>query len=351
MKMNKKVFSLEELAAYTNCQLVGNPLHQIEGVADLETASIQDASFLANSRYSQALKQSQAGVIFIDKQHPLLEGKNFLLSDNPSESFQKLVDTLFPQRSTPSGFVGIHPSAIIHPSAQLGQDVTIGPYAVIDEKVVIEGKTFIGSGCYIGPETVIGNECFIHPHVVIREQCQIGHRVIIQPGAVIGSCGFGYLTNQQGKHTKLNQVGNVTIEDDVEIGANSTIDRARFKSTVIGEGSKIDNLVQLGHAVRIGKYNIIVAQTGIAGSTTTGRHVVLAGQVAIAGHLHLADGVVVAGKSGVTKSLSTGKYSGMPAAPIDKYNRNYVLVRQLETYVNQIKELNERVKRLENCQA
>lgn len=345
---SKNKFYLQELATYTGCELIGNPLHQIESVADLETATIQDASFLANPRYNQTLKNSQAGVIFIDRQTALIEGKNFLLSDNPSQAFQKLIDALYPQKRFPSGFTGIHSSAVIHPTAQLGQNITVGPHAVIDENVKIGDNTFVGAGCYIGPETVIGQDCLIHPRVVIREHCRIGHRVIIQPGAVIGSCGFGYLTNAQGKHIKLNQVGNVAIEDDVEIGANTTIDRARFKSTVVGEGSKIDNLVQLGHAVKIGKHNIIVAQTGIAGSTTTGRHVVLAGQVAVAGHLHLTDGVVVAGKSGVTKSLVTaGKYSGLPAAPVDKHNRNIVLVRQLEGYIKQIKELNERVKKLE----
>jgi UDP-3-O-[3-hydroxymyristoyl] glucosamine N-acyltransferase len=344
---SKKSFSLESLAVFTKCQLVGNPHHVISNVADLETATPQDASFFSNPRYQQALKVSNAGVIFVDPQTPLLEGKNYLISDQPSQAFQQLVDALHPPRQFPSGFKGIHFSAVIHPTAQLEEGVSIGPHAVIDEGVKIGAGTFIGAGTYVGPDTIIGQSCLIHPRVVIREECIIGNRVIIQPGAVIGSCGFGYITDKQGRHIKLNQVGNVLIEDDVEIGANTTIDRARFKSTKIGQGTKIDNLVQLGHAVTLGKHNIIVAQTGIAGSTSTGRHVVLAGQVAVAGHLHLSDEVTVAGKSGVSKSLPKGKYGGIPAIPLQEYNRNQVFLRNIEQYVDQMKQLAKRIEMLE----
>lgn len=342
-----KALNLEELAKITKCKLVGNPNHIILNVADLESATPQDASFLANARYQQAMTKSTAGVIFIDEQTPSTDGKNYLISKDPSQAFQQLVDTFFPQRKQPSGFQGIHSSAVIHETAKLSQGVVVGPHAVIDENVEIGSNTFIGAGSYIGPDTIIGSDCTIHPRVVIREQCILGNRVIIQPGAVIGACGFGYLTDKQGKHTKLNQVGNVKIEDDVEIGANTTIDRARFKSTVVGKGSKIDNLVQLGHGVRLGEHNIIVAQSGIAGSSSTGKHVVIAGQVAIAGHLHLESGTMIAGKSGVTKSLPPGKYNGIPAVPVGEYNRNAVYHRNMEKYVNQIKDLDARLKSLE----
>ncbi len=343
----KRVFNLQELATYTHCDLVGNPQHQIHHVADLETATSNDASFLSNSRYKLAMMRSKAGVIFIDRQTDLLPDKNYLISDDPSHAFQKLVDLLYPQQRHPSGFSGIHPSAIIHESAQIGEDVIICPQAVIDEGVILGARTFVGAGVYIGSNTVIGTDCLIHPHVVIREQCIIGNHVIIQPGAIIGSCGFGYITDKQGRHTKLNQVGNVRIEDNVEIGANTTIDRARFKSTIIGQGSKLDNLVQIGHAVILGAHNMIIAQTGIAGSTSTGKNVTLAGQVAVAGHLHLDDEVMVAGKSGVSKSLSTGKYGGIPAIAIEKSNRNQVFLRHIETHLNQIRE---RIDKLEQAE-
>lgn len=336
---DKKHFTLEALATYTHCQLIGDPHHLISGVADLEIASSHEASFLSNLRYQQALKKSNAGVIFVDGKTPLPEGKNYLISDQPSRAFQQLVDALYPARQSPSGFKGIHPTAVIHETTELAEGVSIGPYSVIDENVKIGAGTFIGAHVYVGPETVIGEACLIHPHVVIREECLIGRNVVIQPGAVIGSCGFGYTTNKEGKHIKLNQIGNVVLEDDVEIGANTTIDRARFKNTKVGPGTKIDNLVQIGHGVNLGSDNIIVAQTGIAGSTSTGKYVVLAGQVAVAGHLHLSDHVTVAGKSGVTKSLPSGKYGGVPAIPLQEYNRNQVFLRKIEVYIQQLKTL------------
>lgn len=340
---SKKHFTLLEISILTNTRLIGNPQDKISGVADLETASSSDASFFSNSKYQLAMQQSKAGVVFVDLNTSLEENKNYLIADQPSQAFQLLVNAFFPPRQSPSGFKGVHPTAVIHESVCLAEGVTIGPYAVIDEGVKIGHSTFIGASVYIGPETVIGAFCLIHPHTVIREECQIGDRVIIQPGAVIGSCGFGYITDKAGKHHKLNQVGNVVIENDVEIGANTTIDRARFKTTRIGQGSKVDNLVQLGHGVTIGEDNVIVAQTGIAGSTSTGRHVVLAGQVAVAGHLHLSDGVTVAGKSGVSKSLSAGKYGGIPALPINEYNRNQVLLRNIEKYITLLKELSKKL--------
>jgi UDP-3-O-[3-hydroxymyristoyl] glucosamine N-acyltransferase len=346
--MNKKnSFTLQELAEFTQCKLVGDPNQIVCNVSDLENATPNDVSFFSNARYLQDLKKCQAGAIFIGPEHALLDGKNFLISEQPSLAFQKVVDQLFPQRKYPSGFTGIHPSAVIHQTAQIAEDVSIGPCAIIDENVKIGRRSFISAGVYIGPDCLIGEDCLLYPNVTLRENCQLGNRVIIQPGAVIGSCGFGYITDKQGRHQKLNQVGNVLIEDDVEIGANATIDRSRFKSTIIGSGSKLDNLVQIGHGVTLGTGNIIVAQTGIAGSTSTGKYVVLAGQVAVAGHLHLDDGVTVAGKSGVSKSLKSGKYGGIPAVDIGEYNRNQVFLRNIETYVKQLKALDKRLSEIE----
>lgn len=184
--------------------------------------------------------------------------------------------------------------------------------------------------------------------MTVRELCIIGNRVILQPGVVVGSCGFGYITDKQGRHTKLNQLGNVIIEDDVEIGANTTIDRSRFKNTEIRRGTKIDNLVQIGHGVILGEDNIIVAQTGIAGSSKLGKNVILAGHVAVAGHLQICDRVVVAGCSGVTKSITeAGKYGGVPAVPLQEYNRNAVYLRNIEASIQKIKELESRLQALE----
>lgn len=329
MSEEKKGLSLEDIASMTGAILSGDPKHLIYGVDDLESASSKDASFFANPRYEGAFTKSKAGVIFVLDTVQIAREKNYLISQNPSADFQKLVDYFSPKRKTPSGFSGIHPSAIIHPSAKIGLNVTLGPHSVIDEDVEIGSETFIGACSSIGPGVKIGKNCLIYSNVTVREGCIIQSRVIIQPGAVIGSCGFGYTTSIEGKHEKLNQVGNVVIEDDVEIGANTTIDRSRFKSTKIGKGTKIDNLVQIAHGVEIGPHSIIVAQTGIAGSTKLGAYVVLAGQVAVAGHLELASGVVVAGKSGVSKSLAKGRYGGIPAVPIEEYNKSQVILRKI----------------------
>ena len=343
---SKKYHTLNELAALTHSKLVGNPLHEILGVADLETATSEDASFYSNPRYERLLKTSQAGVICVNPQVELIEGKNYLISEQPSGAFQKLIDFFHPPLAHPSGFRGIHPTAVLHESVELEENVSIGPYAVIDEGVKIGAHTFVGSGVYIGAHSQLGQHCLIHPQVVIREECFIGNHVIIQPGAIIGSCGFGYITDKLGNHQKLNQVGNVHIEDYVEIGANTTVDRARFKSTIISKGTKIDNLVQIGHGVKIGPHNIIVAQTGIAGSSSTESHVVIGGQVAIAGHLNIEKQTQIAGKSGVAKSLPTGKYGGIPALPLGTYNRNQVYLRNIEKYVKKIEELEGKIEKL-----
>lgn len=349
--MSTKAFTLAELATLTNSSLVGDADYKISNVADLETATCNDASFLANPIYEKAMLTSLAGVVFIAPSVHLIPSRNFLVSQDPSRAFQMVVEAFFGvEAQIHSGFQGIHPSAVIHETASIGQNVTIGPLAVIDKDVIIGDHTTIGAGCYLGYKVSIGSHTFLHPHVTIRERCQIGNRVTIQPGAVIGSCGFGYTTNEKGQHVKLNQVGIVIIENDVEIGANTTIDRSRFKATIIGQGTKLDNLIQIGHGVVVGRHNIIVAQTGIAGSTETGKYVIIGGQVAIAGHLSIADKTMIAGKSGISKSIKEpgGKYNGIPAIPLKEYNRNTVFLRNIENYVNQIKALQERVKILES---
>lgn len=343
--MEKKSFKLKELATLTQSRLVGDPNHLIEDVADLESATPCEASFLSNpkytsTRYENAMKATAAGVIFVAPTVTLIEGKNFLVNEDPSRAFQTAIEAI--KRNLKfTGYSGIHHTAIIHPSCKINGTIQIGPYVVIDEGTTIENGTFIGSGVYIGPYSKIGSGCTIHPHVTIRENCIIGNHVILQPGVVVGSCGFGYSTDKKGVHTKLNHLGNVVIEDDVEIGANSTIDRARFTSTRIGKGSKIDNLVTIAHNVKVGEHNLIAGQTGIAGSTETGNHVVLAGQCGVNGHIKITDGVIVSAKSGVSKSLEKpGVYGGQPAIPIDEHNRH-------EVYRRKIKELFNRINKLE----
>jgi UDP-3-O-[3-hydroxymyristoyl] glucosamine N-acyltransferase len=294
------------------------------------------------------MRNSAAGVVFVGPQVTLCDGRNFLVVDNPSRAFQQLLEAFHNSGDDASGFEGIHPTAIIHPTAKVGSQVSIGPYSVIDKQAQIGDRTVIQAHCYVGPHSKVGSDCTLHHRATVREHCTLGDRVILQPGAVIGSCGFGYTMNHEGRHIKLNQIGTVVLEDDVEIGANTAIDRARFKTTRIGRGTKIDNLVQIGHGVQVGQDNIIIAQTGIAGSTETGRHVILAGQVAVNGHIKIADQVVVSARSAVSKSITeAGKYGGFPAIPLNESNRNSVYLRNIETYVNQIKELKARLDLLE----
>lgn len=345
--MEAKKFTLAELAKLTDSTLVGNPDHCITGIDALDSAHSEDASFLANPRYRPLLKETKAGVICINRQTQTEEGKNFLLCDDPSLAFQTIVEALLAS-SNSTGFTGIHPSAVIHPTAKIGKDVHIGPQAVIDQGAEIGDHTKICAFVSIGPGVKVGTHCYFHPHVTIREKCHIGNRVILQPGAVIGSCGFGFTTDAKGQHTKLEQLGNVVIEDDVEVGANTTIDRARFKITRISRGTKIDNLVQIGHNVDVGPNNIIVSQTGIAGSVKTGKNVVFGGQAGVVGHLEIADFVMVATRGGVSKSIKEpGKYAGGPVMSLTEYNRQQVHLRKITEYVKQIDVLEKRLKELE----
>jgi len=330
-------FRLKDLAASLAANIIGNPEAIIHGVNTLDDATSSDISFLANPRYLEAMKKSSAGAICVDSTIALVPGKNYLICENPSSAFQTIVQTFHPHSE--SGFKGIHPTAVIHESAQIDPSATIGPNSVIDRGARIGARTIIGPNVSIGFEVQIGTDCIIHPNTTIRERSRLGNRVILQPGAVIGSCGFGYIQDKFGNHIKLEQLGIVILEDDVEIGANTTIDRSRFKATIIKKGSKIDNLCQIAHNVEVGECNIIAAQTGIAGSSKTGKFVMLGGQVGIVGHVELEDMVMIATLGGVSKSLKTGKYRGAPAIPIGEYNRQEVHVRKLAEYVERIKAL------------
>jgi UDP-3-O-[3-hydroxymyristoyl] glucosamine N-acyltransferase len=347
--MSYKTYTLKELAKLSGASLVGDPHYCVTGVDALDSATAEDVSFLANPRYAPLLAKTQAGVVCIHKDTPQDPSKNFLISEDPSGTFQTIVRLILQPEETRSGFRGIHPTAVIHPSAHIGIDVVIGPYAVIDQGATLGDRTVLEAHVFIGAQTHVGTECHFYPHATVREGCLIGNRVILQPGAVIGSCGFGFNTSAAGVHTKLEQLGTVVIEDDVEIGANTTIDRARFKTTRIGKGTKIDNLVQIGHNVQIGEHNLIVSQTGIAGSVKTGKNVIFGGQAGIVGHIEIASGVMIASRGGVSKSILKpgGRYAGAPVLPLAEHNVQQVHLRKIASYVKQIQRLEERLSALE----
>lgn len=343
-----KSFTLEQLAIKTGSKLVGDPKHMIDNVDDLQHATSSDVSFLANPKYIEQMKLSQAGVICIDSHQKLPEGKNYLVSKDPSTCFQQIAELLYCEDSAIPTFQSINEKAFIHSQSNIGKDTNIGPFVYVDKQVKIGNNCTIYPNVTICAHVQIGDNCIIYPGVTIREECIIGNNVILQPGVVIGSCGFGYITTERGTHQKLKQLGNVIIEDDCEIGANTTIDRARFKSTVICKGTKIDNLVQIAHNVSLGEHNIIVAQTGIAGSSSTGKYVVMGGQVGIAGHVKIGSGVQIATRSGVSKNIDKpGPYRGAPAIPLKEYNRYKVKSRKIETYVKRIEQLEKQLKSLE----
>jgi UDP-3-O-[3-hydroxymyristoyl] glucosamine N-acyltransferase len=351
--MNKR-FSLKELAELTGSSYFGDVDAQLTGFDELKTATASDVSFLANMRYKELLKETRAGVICIHPEIEKLHHQNYLITENPSATFQKIIHLFFDLEANSTGFKGVHPSAVIHPSAKIGKNVEIGPFVSIDQHAEIKDGTKIFSNVSIGPKVSIGENCLIYSNVTIREGCILKNRVILQPGAVIGSCGYGYQTTGNRTHQKLDQIGIVILEDDVEIGANTTIDRARFKATIIGEGTKIDNLVQIGHNVEIGKHVLIVSQTGIAGSTSIGDHVIMGGQCGVVGHIKIDANTILTTRSGVSKSISHGSsdkpvlYGGSPIMPLADYNRQQVLLRNIEVFNNKLKTLESRLNELKD---
>ncbi len=347
--MEDMVLTLEELAEETGCQLVGDPNHRVSGAAELANASASDASFVAETRFVDAIETSKAGVIFIDPHFQRPGDRNYLLSDTPAIAFQQLTELIQRHTHKPPGFQGIHSSAVIHESAQLGADVQVGPHAVIERDVVIGDRTRIGAGAFIGPEVQVGEDVEIHHNVALYDRTVAGDRVVIEAGSVIGSCGFGYRQDDQGHHQRYPHLGNVIIGDDVEIGANSCIDRARLHSTRIGRGTKIDNLVQVAHNVDVGEDNILVAHVGIAGSSSTGRWCVLAGRAGLSDHIKLCDKVVIAACSAVAKDITTpGTYVGLPAIPLKRHHRLIAYFHNIDKLATRVTKLRQQVAKLED---
>jgi len=337
--------TLGEIARLVDGEVVGDGGLVITGLCGIREAKEGDLTFVANPKYLSFASQTKASAIITPLDISKL-AKPIIRTENPSLAFAKVVSLIFDDPA--QNLKGIHPTAVIAKNVKLGKNVYIGPYVVVESGASIDDHTVIHSGTYIGRQTTIGKHCLIYPNITIRERITIGNHVVIHCGAVIGSDGFGF-TNVEGAYEKIPQVGTVVIEDDVEIGANVTIDRARFDKTFIGRGTKIDNLVQIGHNVIIGENCIIVAQVGISGSVTMGNNVVLAGQAGIVGHLTIGEGVVVASQSAVTKSIPAfTKVWGSPAKPHDIAKRVNASLQRLPHYVKTIQELKERIELLEN---
>jgi len=325
--------NIQQIADHVGGVLSGNPDIEIVGIAPADTAQEGFLTFAENERYLEAALNSKASAILIPKGEVKTD-KTVIQIDNVRVGFAKVLTLLYPDNKPKPG---IHPTAVVSSSATVAESAHIGPNCIIEAGAVIGEGAVLSGHVYVGTHASIGDESAIFPQVTLYPSTKIGKRVRIHAGTVIGSDGYGYVLDQ-GFHRKIPQIGNVVIEDDVEIGANTTIDCGALGSTRIGKGTKIDNLVQLGHNVQVGEHSIIIAQTGIAGSSKVGNYVILAGQTGIAGHISIGDKVVVAAQSGVMHSIPEGeKWMGSPAQPDKQAKRQLISIQQLPNFLRRIK--------------
>jgi UDP-3-O-[3-hydroxymyristoyl] glucosamine N-acyltransferase len=341
------VHTVRSLADHIGGTIIGEGAESVvTGINDLRSAQPDQISFLGNAKYEPLALASRAAAILVSPKDAPRFSFNRIVVESPSAAFGK-ISALFappPTHDEP----GIHPSAVVPADAVIGEGASIQAHAVLAAGVRIGKRVVIGANCFIGELSTIGDDTRLYPLVSVRERSVIGARVIIHSGAVIGSDGFGYdFDPKTGRHVKIAHTGHVLIDDDAEIGANTTIDRGRFGKTHIGEGVKIDNLVQIAHNVTIGAHSIIVSQTGISGSTALGRYVTLAGQVGLAGHLNIGDRATITAQSGLNKDVPAGAVlSGHHATPIRESLKVEALTRRLPELVERLKALEEKVRSL-----
>ncbi len=342
MTMN---ITAEEIAQLVNGEVIGDPQVSVHAPAGLEHAQKGDISFLSNMKYEPFVYSTKASVLLVDKEYsPQRPIRPTLIKvDNVYESVAYLLGQF---EATTEEYTGIAQLASVSTSSQIHDQVSIDDFAVVKEEVIIGEGTHIHSHVFVGRGVVIGKRCAIYPGAKIYRDCRIGDDVIIHANAVIGADGFGFSKGDGNQYAKIPQIGNVIIGDHVEIGANTTVDRATMGSTRIHSGVKLDNLIQVGHNVVIGENTVIAAQTAIAGSTEIGKNCLIGGQVAIVGHIKVADGTQIQGKSGVTKASKEGqKLFGVPAIDFSNYMRAYSVFRNLPDLVKELNQLKKHIKR------
>lgn len=337
---------LKDAADFVGGIVIGNPNIEISNIAKIEEAKEGDLTFLYLKTYEKYLSSTKASAVLISPEFKKIRTDlSYIEVKNPNVALQKFVITfLKPQ------FVinGIDPSASIDSTAKIGKNVGIGKNVVISAGCTIEDDTMIFHNTVIMEHVRIGKNCLIYPNVTIREKCILGNNCIIHSNTVIGSDGFGYILNEKGEYEKVPQIGNVVLEDDVELGSNVSIDRAAFGSTLIKKGVKIDNLVQVAHNVVIGEHTAIAAQAGISGSTKIGKHCMIAGQAGFVGHIEIADQVIIGAQSGVSKAIEKpGKYRGSPAQEMSQQLRLEAHIRNIPSLTEKIKKLEEKIASLE----
>lgn len=335
--MANQTITIADLAQMLNAEFSGDGSCVITGIAPLDAAQPGHASFLDNAKYRKFLAETKASVVILSPSNLSICPTNAIISDNPHLSYAKMANYFAEHKNVQAG---IHASVYIGQDCQIDDTVSIGPYTVIGDRVKIGKNVIIGSGCSIGDDSNIGDNCRLEARVTFYHKVHIGDRAIIHSGVVIGGDGFGFAESPQGWH-KVPQLGSVIIGNDVEIGSNTTIDRGALKDTIIEDGVKLDNLIQIGHNVKIGAHTIIAACTAVAGSVTIGKYCVIGGCVAISGHITLTDRVMLAGKTAVAKSITTpGIYSsGIRAVPHDEWRKNFIYIEHLAEMAARLKKV------------
>lgn len=335
---------LKEIARRIDGRIEGDGDVEIRGIAGIEDAAAGDLTFFANARYLAELRSTRASAVILGDKAEAAPCA-MIRAAQPYLAFARAVELFADQWRPPPG---IHELAVVGENARIAADASIGPFAVIGEGAQIGARTVVHSHVAIGRHAEIGDDCVVHTRVTVRERVRLGHRVVIQDGAVIGSDGFGFARRPDGGHHKIPQIGRVVVEDDVEIGANTTIDRPAVGETRIGAGTKIDNLVQVAHGVTLGRNVLLAAQVGIAGSTTVEDSVTLAGQVGVAGHLTIGKGVTATAQSGIPNSVEAGALiSGYPAIANRDWLKASAVFRKLPELRKLVAELERRVQELE----
>jgi len=326
-----------EVADHVEGVLEGDPDVVVRAVAGIEEAGPGDLTFLAHPRYRAALDETRASVILVPPDVPCPAALTAVRVADPYGALQRVLGWFDP--GFPGVAPGVHRTAVVDPSAELGPDAAVGPHAVVEAGARLGARTCVGVGGYIGEAAELGEDCYLYPHAYVGRRCVLGDRVVLQPAAVIGSDGFGYAF-VDGRYRRIPQIGIVVIGDDVEIGANACIDRATLGVTRIGRGTKIDNLVQVAHNVAIAEDSALAAQSGVAGSTRIGKHVRLGGQAGLAGHIRVGDGVQVGAQAGVIGDVPPGvTVSGYPARPHHEAMRAEAALRRLPDLARRVRAL------------
>lgn len=334
-----KSYTLAELATHVDGQVLGDAEIEITSAAGLAQAGEGQISFLANRKYARLVKTTSASAVVVKEK--LESNAALLMCEDPYYAFTQIAVLIHGHRRHP--FSGISPAANIDPSAVIGAGCAIGNNVTVMENARIGSNCTIYPGVFVGPESVLGDDCILYPNVVIYDRCRVGNRVIVQANATVGEDGFGFATHK-GVHHKIPHVGVVVVEDDVELGAGSAIERGAMEDTIIGQGCKIGDLVVVGHGTKVGPYCLLVPQVGIAGSTTLGHHCVAAGQAGIGGHLTIGNGVMMGGQSGVSNDAEDGAILwGTPAFDAGKAKRAYFLLRRLPEMWKELKRLKAKV--------